>query len=186
MHSNARRMLRVAALLACGFVFLGMEPSAKPKVRVELRWVEQKRIDGLTEANGFQSSCDPDSIVYPHAAPALVLTPTEVAEARLKSHDLSGSGLSSENHMVTLHLTKQARDKLAATCDPNDRDMRLLTVVVDGKFWGIHRYEIDPDKPFVPEQARAASFTPSVGFFSSKFEAQRVVDALRATDNAER
>ena len=36
-----------------------------------------------------------------------------------------------------------------------------------------------PDNKLVPEQARAETFTPSVGFFSSKAEAERLVDAFK-------
>ena len=57
--------------------------------------------------------------------------------------------------------------------------MRQLTVVVDGKYWGLHRYEKDKDKPFVPAQARAETFVPDVGFFSSRADAQRLVDAFQ-------
>jgi len=57
--------------------------------------------------------------------------------------------------------------------------MKLLTVVVDGKYWGVHRYESEKDKPFVPEQSRPETFTLGVGYFSSKAEAQRLVDALK-------
>jgi hypothetical protein len=146
-------------------------------VRVELKWLEAKPIEGVTEEKGFQSSCDPDSIVYPHKKPALVLTAAEVAEARLTHHDFSKNGLSSENYMVALHLTQAAREKLAASCAGNE--MRLLTVVVEGKSWGVHRYEKDKDKPFVPAQARAETFLPEVGFFSSKGEAQSLVDAFQ-------
>jgi len=109
-----------------------------------------------------------------------VLTREEVADVELKVLDLSKNGLSAENCMVAIHLTKAARTKLAATTEGNE--MKLLTVVVDGKFWGVHRYEKDKDKKFVPEQARAETFTPSVGFFSSKAEAQRLVDTLKPAD----
>ena len=155
---------------------VGQESPARPKAKVELRWVETKRVEGLTEDKGFQSSCDPKDIVYPHKKPALVLTPAEVAEARLTKHDFGGSGLG-VNYMVALHLTKEARDKLAATCE--GKEMRLLTVVVDGKYWGVRRYEKDKDKKFVPDQARAETFLPDVGFFSSEAEAQRLVDAFK-------
>jgi hypothetical protein len=154
----------------------GQEPPAKPKAKVELRWVETKPIAGLTEDTGFQSSCDPKDIVYPHQKPALVLTTAEVSEARLTKHDFSRSGLGVQ-YTVTLPLTKEAREKLAATVE--GKEMRLLTVVVDGKYWGVRRYEKDKDKPFVPEQARAESFLPEVGFFSSEAAAQRLVDAFK-------
>lgn len=177
MSRYSRFVLAIAICMPCSPAVVAQGPRARPKVRVELKWVEAKRIEGITEEKGFQSSCDPDSIVYPHKAPALVLTAAEVAEARLTHHDFSKSGLSSENYMVALHLTQEAREKLAASCEGNE--MRLITVVVDGKNWGVHRYEKDKDKPFVPEQARAATFTPSVGFFSSKADAERLVEAVK-------
>ncbi len=154
----------------------GQDPPAKPQVKVELRWVETKHIEGVTEDQGIQSSCDPKDTVYPHKKPALILTAAEVAEARLTKHDFRASG-SGIHYMVALHLTKDARTKLAATVD--GKEMRLLTVVVDGKYWGVRRYETDKDKPFVPEQARAETFVPDVGFFSSEAEAQRLVDAFK-------
>jgi hypothetical protein len=171
-------LLRVALGLVIsiggGSAVLGEEPPAKAKV--ELIWLETRRIEGLTAEKGFQASCDPKGIVYPHKKPALVLTAAEVAEARLARHDFSKSGLSVV-YMVTLHLTKEARNKLAATRASNE--MGLLTVAVDGKYWGVLRYEKDKDKQFVPEAARAETFLPDVGFFSSEAEAQRLVDAFK-------
>lgn len=178
MTPYARLALGLVVGLACVPVGTGQEPPAKPKVRtrVELRWLETKKTEGVTEEKGFQSSCDPKDIVYPHKKPALVLTAVEVSEARLTKHDFTKNGLG-VNYTVTLHLTKDARTKLAATTEGND--MKLLTVVVDGKYWGVRRYEKDKDKPFVPEAARAETFLPDVGFFSSETEAQRLVDAFK-------
>lgn len=156
------------------------EKPKKPKVNVELKWVESRPVEGVTEETGFQTSCDPDSVKYPHVNPALVLNSTLVTEARLTEHDFSRSGLSSANYMVTLILTKQAREKLAKAC--GERKGRLLTVVVDGKPWGVRRYVKDKDAQFVPEAARAESFAPDVGFFSTKYDAQRLVDALRKAE----
>jgi hypothetical protein len=168
--------VRVALLLAvcsaCGPPTEGQEPKAK----VEFRWVETKQIEGLTEGKGFQSSCDPNDIVYPHNKPALVLTAAEVSEARLARHDMTSNNLG-VHYMVTLHLTKEAREKLAATVE--GKQMRLLTVVVDGKYWGVRRYEKDKDAKFIPEGARAETFLPDVGFFSSEAEAQRLVAAFQ-------
>ena len=168
--------VRVALGFAACSVVLGQEPPAKPKAKVELRWVETKRVEGLTEDKGFQSSCDPDSIVYPHKKPALVLTAAEVSEARLKKLDLTKNGIGVQ-YEVTLDLKKEAREKLAATFE--GKEMRLLTVVVDGRYWGIRRYEKDKDNTSVPDQARAETFRPDVGFFSSEAEAQRLVDAFK-------
>lgn len=156
---------------------VGQEPSAKPKARVEFRWVESRRIAGLTEDKGFPGSCDPKDVAWPHKKPALVLTAAEVSEARLTQHDFSASGLSRELYSVTLDLTREAREKLAATSEGNE--MRSLTIVVDGKCWGVFRYEKDKNKPNIAAEARAESFRPSVGFFSSQAEAQRLVDAVR-------
>lgn len=194
MRSACRIVLVMAAGLASASQGMGQErfqkqlqdllnqPMNRPKAQIELRWVEAKFIPGVTEAEGFQSSCDPKSIVYLHSKPALVLTSAEVAATDLTHHDFSRSGLSSENYMVTVHLTKEARETLLAACD--DHEMRLLTLLVDGRHWGVSRYEPDPGKPFVPDQARAKTFTPQVGFFSSRTEAERLSNAFTKAERS--
>jgi hypothetical protein len=177
MQRHIQVFLCLAMCFASVPVAWAWEPPIKPKAKVEFRWVEAKPIEGLTDKDGFKSTCDPDSLVYPHKKVALALTAAEVTEARLTKHDFSGSGLSSENYSVNIHLTKQARAKLAATCDGDET--RNLTVVVDGKYWGVYRYEKDKTKPLIAEEARAETFTPSVGYFSSKAEAERLVDAFK-------
>lgn len=163
------RFMIVAVGLAAGAA--GAEPAGKPAPVVELRWVETKRIEGLTAAMGFQSSCDPDDIVYPHMKPALTLTPADVAKTDLKEIKIAGT-----QYMVEFHLTAAARKALAATAQGNA--MRLLTVTVDGRHWGVARYEKDAAKPFVPDQSRAEAFVPSVGFMPSKPEAERLAGAF--------
>lgn len=170
MARYMRAALGLALFSACVPAVLAKEAPLK----VEIFWVEARQVEGLTEDEGFQSSCDPKSIVYPHKKPALVLTAAEVSETRLTQLDLSKSGLSSNNYMVALHLTKEARDKLAASC--KGQGMRLLTVAVDGKYWGLHRYEKENHGP---AQVRAESFVPEVGYFSSRAEAERLVDAFK-------
>lgn len=180
MSWSVRVVLGLVVCFASGADVVSDEPAAKPKdkAKVELRWVECKRIKDVTEDTGFQATCDPKDIVYPHKKPALVLTATEVSAARLSAHDFSQSfGRPTEYYTVALHLTKDARTKLAATTEGNDT--KWLTVVIDGKYWCVFRYEKDKDKPFVPEPARAETFVPSVGMFSTKAEAQRLVDALK-------
>jgi hypothetical protein len=147
------------------------------RAKVVLCWVESKQIIGLTEDKGFQSTCDPKSIVYPHKKPALVLTAADVEETRLTKHDFSESGSPGELYSVTFHFTKAALAKLAATCE--SLDSRELTVVVDGKYWGVHRYEKDKDKPSIPEEVRAETFRPSVGYLTSKAEAERLANAFK-------
>ncbi len=169
-----RVALGMAVSSACVAAILGQEPPAKPKV--ELRWVEAKRVEGLTEDKGVQTTCDPMDVMYPHEKAALLLTPTEVSEARLSKHDWTKNGLG-VLYKVSLHLTKEARAKLAATVEGNES--RWLTVVVDGQSWGCWRYEKDKDKKSVPDQARADTFQVDVGFFLSEGEAQRLVDSFR-------
>lgn len=169
---------RIGFCLAASLVILAQVHAQQtpPKAQVELRWVESKPTKDLTEEEGYQTSCDPDSIMYPHKKPALVLTAAEVTEVRVKRHDFSKSG-SGVQHLVAFHLTKEAREKLAAACDGDDT--KYLTVMVDGKPWGLHRYEKDKAKPFVPESCRAETFLPAVGFFSSHAEAQKVANAVK-------
>ncbi|WP_254513395.1 hypothetical protein [Anatilimnocola floriformis] len=167
------RLVCAVAICCAGSVALFAQDAKKPKV--ELRWVEAKKIAGVTEDEGFQTSCDPDSIMYPHKKPALVLTAEEVERTTLQHLDLSGNGLSSQNYQVTMHLTRAAREKLAATYE--GKEMRYLTVLIDGKYWGLRRYE-KVDKPGVPPVTLAENFTPDVGYFSSKGEALLLMDAL--------
>ena len=87
-----RIALGLAVCSACAPAAAGREPPAAPKAVVEFRWVEDRRIEGVTEDKGFQSSCDPKSIVYMHKKPALVLTAADVTEAPLSTHDFRGSG----------------------------------------------------------------------------------------------
>lgn len=175
MAWSMRLILGGAVCAVCVPAARGQESADEPNTRVELRWVECRQVEGLTVADGFQSSCDPDSIVYPHIRPALVLTGDEVAEARLTELDLTGNGLG-VLYNVTLILTPEAREALAASYEGNE--MRMLTVLVDRKYWGVHRYEKDKSKPFVPEATLAERFNPGVGFFSSRSEAERLVAAF--------
>lgn len=166
------------AIAACSMLFapaMAQEGKTK-KSRIEIRWVEKEKVDGLTEKKGFQTSCDPDDLVYPHKKPALVLTAAEVEDVRLDTKDFSSSGLSTV-HMVTIYLTDEAKKKLAASVEGDQ--MRLLTVSVNGKNWGVKRYEKDKNKRYVPKQARAESLVLSVGYFASFDKAQQVVDSLK-------
>ena len=177
MPWRVRIVLGLVVCSACAPAVAGREPPATPKARVEFRWVEDRRIEGVTEDKGFQMTCDPKSVGYAHTKPALVLTAADVIEAPLSTHDFRGSG-SGVVYSVTLHLTKEARKKLAEACGM-ERE-RALTVVVDGNRWGVHRYDNgEHNSAQVPAQARAATFLPSVGFFSSKAEAERLADAFK-------
>ncbi len=170
----------VAVAIGCGILapVFAEDAPAKPKAKVELRWVETKRINDVTEDVGFQASDDPKDIVFRHKVPALVLTAKEVSEVKLVKHDLSKSGLG-VHYTVQISLTKAALEKLAASCDGNDT--HLLTVTVDGRNWGVRRYEKDKNKANVPDQARAATFRADVGFFPARDEAgaKHLVESLK-------
>ena len=176
MLKDLRMPMALAVCAVWVSIGVGKDPE-KAKAKVELRWVERQKIEGVTENKGIQTSCDPKDIMYMHRKPALVLTKNEVADVVLKEHDFSKSGLSGGQYTVTIHLTKEAREKLAATRE--GKQMMFLTVLINGKEWGLYRYEKDREKPFVPEQARAESFAPGVGFFSSGSEASELVEALK-------
>src|SRR5436190_22017505 len=68
-------------------VSVGQDPQ---KTKVELRWLEDKRIERLTEEKGFQVSDTPDGVAYPHKKPALVLTAAEMDGVQMRKHDFSG------------------------------------------------------------------------------------------------
>jgi hypothetical protein len=173
MSTRIALTLGIAVLTASGLFLAAEEP--KNKAKVELRWVERKPIKGVTEAEGIPASEAEGDVVYPHTKPALVLTNKEVSEAKFTKHDLTKNGLG-VNYMVTLHLTKEARAKLAEGL--TGKESRMITVTVDGKHWGWSWYVIDKDKR-VSEQLRAGTFLPQIGYFSSEVEAQRIVDAFK-------
>jgi hypothetical protein len=164
MSWSARVVTGLVVCSVCVVAAVGQEPPAKPRAKVELRWVENERVEGLTEDKPFMEGEGGTS--YAHKKTALVLTRAEVAEARLTEIDWSNLGL---RYSVTLHLTKEARGKLAASY--NGGAIRELTTVVDGKCWGTSKFYLD--------QPGATLFAPFVGFFSSKAEAQRLVDAFK-------
>jgi len=170
---------RIATVLVLCFYGVEDAPkqaaSEKPRMKVEIRWVEPGRIEGLTEDKAIPASCDPANVVYPRKKPALVLTRAEVAEARLGQVDFPSSSGVLKNYSVTLVLTKDARDRLAAEC-PGKR--AKLTVAVDGRFWGIHCYSTD-NNDNVSEQCKAQNFNPFIGFFSSKDDADSIVNAFK-------
>lgn len=173
MQRSWRILLVLGLYPACSTNLLGEESPARPPVRVELRWVETSRIAGVTDDEGFQTSCDPMSVMFPHREPALVLTAADVTVARLSRHNFRDR----PHFLVTLELSRDARDRLARTCQ-ND-EPQLLTVVLNGKYWGLRRYERNPDQPLVPVQARAETWSLDVGFFSSEGEAERLAAAFR-------
>lgn len=179
MAWQVRIVVGLAACMAYLPPAVGQQPAdlAKAKAKVELRWLETRPMEGLTENEGFQASCDPGDVR---------LSPQE---ARPGAH--SRRGERSPPHPASVdgcrlgragsrHPPSHPGGPRKAGRNGRGPGDAPLTVVVDGKYWGVRRYEKDQDKEFVPGQARPATFTPHVGFFSSKAEAQRLVTAFRA------
>jgi hypothetical protein len=153
------------------------QPQVMPKPKVDLRWVESSFIENLTEKKGFPGSCDPKDTLYAHKKPALVLTAADVAEARVTEHDLTRNGLGIL-YNVTLVLTKQARERLAAD---SPRNSARVTVAVNGRYWGWSHYTTD-NNARVSESCLAKNFNASIGFMSSKSEAESIANAFRKDD----
>jgi hypothetical protein len=155
-------------MMACSSVLSAAPPAPHPRVKhisvVELRWLESERIKGLTEDWGFQLTCSPDELVYPHKTP--ILTNKDIARATLHNVDLSSSGLAKNNYMVIFSFTGEARRKLVESC--GDQPERWLVVMVDGVDWGKRVFR----------KAEAAEFVAQAGFTSSKSQAERIVKSI--------
>src|SRR5687767_10005953 len=113
MARYARVALVLAACAAGGLVPAQeknekKEPAA-PNSRVQFRWMEPKPVEGVTEAKGVQTSCDPDDLSYPHLKP--VLTVKDIASATLKYYDLRKSNIG-EQWDVKFQITEEGRKRL--------------------------------------------------------------------------
>lgn len=153
------------------------QPNVMSKPKIELRWVESSRVENLTDEKGFPGSCDPKDTLYAHKKPALVLTSAEVAEARVTEHDLTRNGLGIF-YVVTLVLTKDARERLAANCPGKSA---RVTVVVNGRYWGWSHYTTD-NEARVSESCIAKNFNASIGFMTSKSDAESIANACKKHD----
>jgi hypothetical protein len=142
---------------------LRAESPAKPKAKVEFRWLAAKPVKGVTDEKGLRWGEGPE-LLYPHLKP--VVTNADVAGAVLKELDLSGNGLGVQ-YQVEIRLSGAARKKLSG--EAGDRPSMLLAAFIDGQYWGTMHFQ----------KAEAANFTPFVGFFASKAEAERVVEAFK-------
>ena len=172
------RQLIVFSLLTMAVPLCGQEKKAQPMVkRIELIFMETKKVEGVTRNEGFQSG-DGGSIAYLHKKPALHLTPAHIKSVELSNIDLSRNGLNANNYSIKIQLTDKAKKELAAQV--KGKKMKLLTLLIDGKRWGgMWRYEVDETKKGVPPQCRASSFSPTIGYFSSRAYAESIADALR-------
>lgn len=165
--------LLMKSCLCClaGILLCSISSSIAVGQGLELRWVESKPIEGVTEDEGVQRGDDPDDIVYVHKKPVIVLD-SALAEMKIEE----SKWCCEELFLVTLELTDEARTKIATSVQGNQ--MRILTAKVNGEYHSFHRYEIDRDKKGVPKGARADTFTVSLGVFRSRDEAERMRNVL--------
>ena len=113
---SALRILAIFAGVVCAaMIGFAAEPKEPPKPKVEIRWVEGVRVEGLTVDRIVGDSGDSPGY-YPHAKPAMILTAKDIVEARLKKFDWLMSGVVVHHYSVTLVLTKDARERLAKSC----------------------------------------------------------------------
>ncbi len=157
---------RIAVLIAaCGCLLFSAsadEPVENGRARVEFRWLESAPIEGVTTAEGIQTTCG-DELSYPHLEP--ILTNDDVARAELKEYDFSASGLPGPQFSVSLHLTEAARQTLIES--RGDAPDGMLAIFVDDRYWGTGYFQAD----------EADKFVPFAGFLTSRAEAERIVDA---------
>ncbi|MCR9200557.1 MAG: serine/threonine protein kinase [Planctomycetaceae bacterium] len=135
----------------------------KPVV-VELRWLEDEHIEGITmeSTTQWQESGGPG---YLHEDAALTLTANHVTNVDVYETILFNPIL----YSCRLELTAQARRQLQQSAHQHDgvvkgdpHRTRLLAVLIDGDYQGAMRYETDGNKR-VADQCKASSFAPHVG-----------------------
>lgn len=168
-HTRGAGWLALCSVVVAGA--LGDEPPARPKARVEFRWLESKPIPGVTEEKGIHVS-ESDVLSYPHKKP--ILTNEDIVEVRVSKTDFSRSGgLATDrtlvHYMLHFHLTPAALGKLAENCGKSGE--KMLTASVDGRHCGAPFYIRSRDK---------ANFVPYAGFFTSKSEVKRILAAFPA------
>jgi hypothetical protein len=150
------------------------EPKEPPKPKIEVHWVELFPVKGLTVDRSVHSGSDTENDYYPHAKPAMILSREDVADARLKQIDWMMNGGVVHHYIVTLVLTKEARDRLAKSCPGKTA---RIAVAVDGKYWGWDHYTTDNEAD-VSEHWRSKNYSPSMGLMR-RVDAERIIDAFK-------
>ena len=141
----------------------GQEVVATPRAKIEFRWIEDHAIKDVTEENGVIAW--EDDLMYLHKD--AILTSKDIADAILCESDLTANGIGVV-YSVRLILTEGAKEKLAMTMEKSGA--KRLAVVVDGNIRGATCFK---------DKAMIEANIPSAGFLSSKFEAERIVQAAK-------
>jgi hypothetical protein len=159
-----RIALNLAACLAFVTAVVGQEPPAKPKAKVEFRWLEKRPIQDVTEDKGIPITCGGE-LAYLHKTP--ILFGNDVTKAHLRKHDFTVGGLPFDLFSIQFDVTDEAKLKLAAAS--GGERLKLVAIVVDGKYLGASYFKAD----------KITEFAPSAGFISSRIEAERIVESCQ-------
>lgn len=154
-----------------------LDPKKAPQApdRIELRMVELRPIEGVTQPEGFTYN-EQGELAYYHKKPALVITPSDVEEFVLRK-STSPQGLFPPGFSVKIHLTENARKQVAAKAADGD-GMRFIVGYIGNKQSTIlFRYEIK-ETSGVPDNNQAKSFIPLLSFSNSAVRVEDVVKAL--------
>ena len=172
---SALRLLAIFAGVACDTTIgFAAEPKEPPKPKVEIRWVERFRVEGLTVDRIVGESGDSPGY-YPHAKPVMILTAKDIVEARLSKLEWLMSGVVVHHYSGTLVLTKDARERLAKSCPGKSA---AITVCVDGLYSGWAHYITDNDAK-VPEQSKAENYNPSWYLGTDRASAESIINAFK-------
>ncbi len=173
---SALRLLALITGYICGATFaFAAEPKELPEAKVEIHWVELFRKEGLTvDRSVFDSGGDSENDYYPHAKPAMTLSRKDIADIRLQQYDRPGNGVVNHYYLVTLVLTKDARERLAKSCPAKSA---RVSVAVDGKYWGWDHYTTDDDAD-VSDHSKAKNYSPCMGLMS-RAAADSIINAFK-------
>ena len=133
----------------------------QPGVKVEFYWSETRFVPGLTGDNGFPFG-EGGERVYPHVKP--ILTNEDVVSATVSKLEFPDSKQAPVQYSVSFTLTKEARKRLADTCDK--RGDGLIAAFVDGE----HR-----STSYYLKQRDETQFSPRWGYTLSRAKIDQIV-----------
>lgn len=166
------------ALLCAEPAEIGADEKPQPKLRIDVRIVEFKPIEGITRQ-------DPNSQDHLHIEPALVVTPADVASIHKRGlrGPTIGSNETGFQHyprlVVNIQLTEQAKRRLKAAVlksrPTTTTKHPILATVVNNKHDGSWtKYILDDPTSSV----HWSNFGPSIGCTFDKKLADRLVEYL--------